>query len=306
MMEILRIEGLKKAFGASEVIKGIDLTVSEGKIFGFIGQNGAGKTTTMKMILGLLEKDAGEIYVCGEKVRYGETKSNRFIGYLPDVPEFYGYMTPMEYLSLCGEITGMEKREIDEKSKELLSLVGLPVNKKRIGAFSRGMKQRLGIAQALLNEPKLLICDEPTSALDPMGRMEILEILKSVKGKTTVLFSTHILSDVERICDEVAVLHGGHLVLTGPLEEIKKQHRKEGLFVQFQMEEDLERFSSFEKISSYEVERDGDGRSLLVTGKTMAEVQKDVYAALLELQMVPQKVELLEPSMEHLFLEVVK
>ena len=305
-MEVLKIEGLKKAFGSSEVIKGIDLSVTEGKIFGFIGQNGAGKTTTMKMILGLLEKDQGEIYVCGEPVKYGETRTNRYIGYLPDVPEFYSYMTPMEYLSLCGEITGMEKEKIKKRSEELLSLVGLPMNKKRIGAFSRGMKQRLGIAQALLHEPKLLICDEPTSALDPMGRMEILKILQSVKGKTTVIFSTHILSDVERICDEVAVLHGGHLVLQGPLEEIKKKHRKEGLDVLFQEERDLHAFMASEKLSFYEMERDGDGRSVLVTGRNMENIQKDVYEVLLTLQIVPQKVELLEPTMEHLFLEVVK
>lgn len=305
-MEVLKIEGLKKAFGSSEVIKGIDLSVTEGKIFGFIGQNGAGKTTTMKMILGLLEKDQGEIYVCGEPVKYGETRTNRYIGYLPDVPEFYSYMTPMEYLSLCGEITGMEKEKIKKRSEELLSLVGLPMNKKRIGAFSRGMKQRLGIAQALLHEPKLLICDEPTSALDPMGRMEILRILQSVKGKTTVIFSTHILSDVERICDEVAVLHGGHLVLQGPLEEIKKKHRKEGLDVLFQEERDLHAFMASEKLSFYEMERDGDGRSVLVTGRNMENIQKDVYEVLLTLQIVPQKVELLEPTMEHLFLEVVK
>lgn len=305
-MEVLKIEGLKKAFGSSEVIKGIDLSVTEGKIFGFIGQNGAGKTTTMKMILGLLEKDQGEIYVCGEPVKYGETRTNRYIGYLPDVPEFYSYMTPMEYLSLCGEITGMEKEKIKKRTEELLSLVGLPISKKRIGTFSRGMKQRLGIAQALLNEPKLLICDEPTSALDPMGRMEILKILQSVKGKTTVIFSTHILSDVERICDEVAVLHGGHLVLQGPLEEIKKKHRKEGLDVLFQEERDLHAFMASEKLSFYEMEWDGDGRSVLVTGRNMENIQKDVYEVLLTLQIVPQKVELLEPTMEHLFLEVVK
>ena len=115
-MEVLKIEGLTKAFGSSEVIKGIDLSVTEGKIFGFIGQNGTGKTTTMKMILGLLEKDQGEIYVCGEPVKYGETRTNRYVGYLPDVPEFYSYMTPMEYLSLCGEITGMEKEKIKKRS----------------------------------------------------------------------------------------------------------------------------------------------------------------------------------------------
>src|SRR5690606_30013665 len=124
--------------------------------------NGAGKTTTMKMVVGLLKPDAGEIFVCGEKVSYGETKTNRNIGYLPDVPEFYGYLRPMEYLKLCGQITGMSGKETREKSEEMLSLVGLADAKRKIGGFSHGMKQRLGIAQALLNEPKLLICDEPT------------------------------------------------------------------------------------------------------------------------------------------------
>src|SRR5690606_9111798 len=144
----------------------------------------------------------------------------------PDVPEFYGYMDPMEYLKLCGEIAGLTKSQIKSRSEELLELVGLKEHrKKKIGGFSRGMKQRLGIAQALLNEPKLLICDEPTSALDPIGRKEILDILQKVKGKTTVIFSTHILSDVERICDEVAVLHGGNIVLQGSLSELRSKHR---------------------------------------------------------------------------------
>ena len=152
------------------------------------GKNGAGKTTTMKAILGLLKSDSGEIYVMGEKVHFGQTNTNRFIGYLPDVPEFYSYMTQMEYLSLCGEVCGMDKTDIVTRSKELLELVGLGQEHHRIKGFSRGMKQRLGIAQALLNRPKLLICDEPTSALDPAGRKEILDILLAAKEQTTVLF----------------------------------------------------------------------------------------------------------------------
>jgi ABC-type multidrug transport system, ATPase component len=142
----------------------------------------------MKIILGLLKADSGSVTVCGEKVTYGETKTNRNIGFVPDVPEFYGYMNPMEYLKLCGEITGLPKNKIKSRSEELLELVGLKDEKRKIGQFSRGMKQRLGIAQALLNEPKLLICDEPTSALDPIGRKEILDILLAAKGKTTIVF----------------------------------------------------------------------------------------------------------------------
>lgn len=212
-MGILEIRNISKSFGDNKVLDGLSFSVPENSIFGFVGQNGAGKTTTMKMILGLLKADSGSISVCGEKVSFGQTKTNRDIGYLPDVPEFYSYMRPKEYLKLCGEITGLPNEKIKARSEELLTLVGLQGINKKIGGFSRGMKQRLGIAQALLNEPRLLICDEPTSALDPLGRKEILDILQQVKGKTTVIFSTRILSDVERVCDQVAVLHKGKLAL---------------------------------------------------------------------------------------------
>ena len=169
-MNVLSIRNLSKSFGQQQIIKDLNMSVPEGSVFGFIGQNGAGKTTTMKMVLGLLQPDQGEILVCNEPVNFGQTKTNQYIGYLPDVPEFYNYMTAMQYLTLCGEIVGLPKEIISQKGKKLLSLVGLDGVGKRVGGYSRGMKQRLGIAQALLADPKLLICDEPTSALDPVGR----------------------------------------------------------------------------------------------------------------------------------------
>lgn len=224
-MDMLHITNLSKRFGDKEVLKGLTLSVPEHSIFGFIGKNGAGKTTTMKTVLGLLKPDAGEVSVAGEKVVYGQTATNRHIGYLPDVPEFYSFMTAPEYLSFCGEITGIPKSEVKPRSSELLSLVGLDGETHRIKGFSRGMKQRLGIAQALLNRPKLLICDEPTSALDPVGRKEILDILFSIREQTTVLFSTHILSDVERICTDVAFLDNGAVDVQGKLSAIKAKYR---------------------------------------------------------------------------------
>ena len=166
-MEMLRITALHKRFGDKEVLNGLELSVPEHSIFGFIGRNGAGKTTTMKTILGLLKADAGEILVNGEKAVYGQTGTNRHIGYLPDVPEFYPFMTAPEYLRFCGEITGMNKTEITGRCEELLQLVGLREEKHRIKGISRGMKQRLGIAQALLNRPKLLICDPGPAAGRP-------------------------------------------------------------------------------------------------------------------------------------------
>lgn len=305
-MDILQIDGISKQFGTNKVIDRLSFSVKEGSIFGFIGQNGAGKTTTMKMILGLLKIDQGEIKVCGEKVTYGQNKTNQMIGYLPDVPEFYNYMKPKEYLKLCGEITGIPRTELDNKISELLNLVGLIGANKKIGGFSRGMKQRLGIAQALLNEPKLLICDEPTSALDPIGRKEILDILERVKGKTTVIFSTHILSDVERICDEIAVLHDGKVALTGTIAQLKARHSQEGLQIEFLTLNDREHFlnciSTFDKINQIKETKMG----LTLFSEEIHLLQAKVFECIMAEHILPTKIEVLEPSIEHLFMEVVK
>ena len=238
MSGCLCVNNVSKSFGGAKVIDGLTFTVPENSVFGFIGRNGAGKTTTMKMALGLLKPDDGDITVCGEPVRYGQTATNRHVGYLPDVPSFYGFMRPREYLALCGEITGLSKARIKARSDELLSLVGLEDVNKKIGGFSRGMMQRLGIAQALLDEPKLLICDEPTSALDPVGRKEILDILHQIKGKATVVFSTHILSDVERICDRIAVIDKGRIVNESAMSDLKYPRTSKTMTIEFAQETD--------------------------------------------------------------------
>jgi ABC-2 type transport system ATP-binding protein len=305
-MGILEIKQLYKTVGNHQVLNGLDMDVPESSVFGFVGQNGAGKTTTMKIALGLLKANSGNITVCSEKVTYGETKTNRFIGYLPDVPEYYGYMRPMEYLSLCGEITGLSKARIKAKGEELMSLVGLAGEKRKIGGFSRGMKQRLGIAQALLNEPKLLICDEPTSALDPIGRKEILDILLAIKGRTTVIFSTHILSDVERICDRVAVLNKGKLALYGTLAEVKKRHRHNGFIIKFLSVGELSLFAECDelKIPSVNLSPDGDTVTVTVTDtKAGGQFLIDLLA---KKQITPARFEVMEPTLESLFAEVVQ
>lgn len=305
-MDILTIEHLSKSFGTNKVIDDLSFSVPEHAVFGFIGQNGAGKTTTMKMILGLLKPNGGRINVYDQTVTYGQTKTNRQIGYLPDVPEFYHYMKPLEYLNLCGKITGLSNEKIKEKSQELIVLVGLEKANKRIGGFSRGMKQRLGIAQALLNEPKLLICDEPTSALDPMGRKEILDILSRVKGKTTVLFSTHILSDVERICDHIAVLHNGKLALSGTLAHIKKQHKRDGLLIEFSSQAEKEQFTAAPEILPHLVDAKQTATSLMIHTGSLDRAEAAVIATLSEKRLLPVKLEVLEPTLESLFMEVVK
>lgn len=305
-MNVLSIRGLSKSFGQQKIINDLNMSVPEGSVFGFIGQNGAGKTTTMKMVLGLLQSDQGEILVCNEPVHYGQTKTNQYIGYLPDVPEFYSYMTAMQYLTLCGGIVGLSKESISQKRQKLLFLVGLDGVEKRIGGYSRGMKQRLGIAQALLTDPKLLICDEPTSALDPVGRKEILDILYKIRGTTTVLFSTHILSDVERICDHVALLNGGNIAVGGTLSEIKALHSHDSLLIEFSNRDDLWQFKVHLAEQTLLNEAEEKGREIIIHSREMKKVQLIILTTLAEADITPVKLELMEPSLESLFLEVIK
>lgn len=313
-MDVLSIQNLEKSFGCKQVLCGLDLSVPEHSIFGFIGKNGAGKTTTMKAILGLLKPDGGEIHVMGEKVRFGQTGTNRYIGYLPDVPEFYAYMTPLEYLHFCGAVSGMSKFDTASRSKELLELVDLGQECRRIKGFSRGMKQRLGIAQALLNRPKLLICDEPTSALDPAGRKEILDILLAVREQTTVLFSTHILSDVERICDQAAFLKDGKIAMQGTMADLRNQRSQQ--FQRFQ------RFQRFQLSSDGFVLETRQAEDAETLAKAFGELRRteshtlifhggeDVFFAILHYvaqHRIPvQKIEQIQPTLESLFLEVTK
>lgn len=298
-MDMLRITDLHKRFGDKEVLRGLNLTVPEHSVYGFIGKNGAGKTTTMKTILGLLKADSGEIIVGGEKVVYGQTSTNQYIGYLPDVPEFYPFMTAPEYLRFCGEITGMKKAECDDRCKKLLELVGLSDEKHRIKGFSRGIKQRLGIAQALLNRPKLLICDEPTSALDPVGRKEILDILLTVRQQTTVLFSTHILSDMERICTDVAFLNNGVVETQGKLSDIKTKYRSEEYLLETENDADIRKL-----IQAYP--------AMKQIGKNQLTFYESVLCAFDVLRFVSDqhiallKFERVEPTLESLFMEVTQ
>ncbi len=296
-MDILTIENLRKSFGEKEVLRGLNLSVPEHSIFGFIGRNGAGKTTTMKAILGLLKPDGGAIRVMGETVHFGQTRTNRYIGYLPDVPEFYPYMTALEYLRFCGEISGMEKTDLRVRSEELLELVGLGQEKHRIKGFSRGMKQRLGIAQALLNRPKLLICDEPTSALDPVGRKEILDILLAAREQTTILFSTHILSDVERICTEAAFLNDGKVAMQGTIAELRGMRSSDGFLIETERKEDADTLKrAFRGSNAIE--------NNLVALHGSAEQFYDMMQFIAENKIPVQRIERMEPTLESLFLEV--
>ena len=227
LKSILAVEELTKSFPTGfwrkpvRVLEGLSFNVRENEIVGFLGPNGAGKTTTIKIVNRLAFPDSGKAMLFGEDVS-GEADHRRRIGFMPEQPYFYEYLTAVEFLRLCGRLCGMSIKDVDSRSSQILSRVGLHgVQGKAIRKYSKGMMQRLGLAQAMLHDPELVILDEPMSGLDPLGRMEVRGIIRDLKaaGKT-VFFSSHIISDVEALCDRVIMLDKGRKVAEGRVEDL--------------------------------------------------------------------------------------
>ncbi|GAP10096.1 ABC-type multidrug transport system, ATPase component [Bellilinea caldifistulae] len=219
---VIETKGLEKSFGNVKVLQGVDLSVKQNSIFGFLGPNGAGKTTTMKILLGLIRPTGGSGSIFGRDIVQESVAIRERIGYLPQQPRFIEYMSARENLEFTAAFfyTG-PKSKIRMRCDEMLELVGLTDKAERpIRTFSGGEKQRLGIALAQVNYPDLLILDEPASALDPLGRQEVLEIMQRLRKHTSIFYSTHILDDVQRVSDSVAILNHGKVVASGPIELI--------------------------------------------------------------------------------------
>jgi ABC-2 type transport system ATP-binding protein len=214
--------GLSKRYSGGVVaLENLSLTVPSGSIFGFLGPNGAGKTTTLRLLTGLATATEGTGTVAGVAIGGTGGQLARHIGYLDQDPRFYGWMKGRELLEMVGELHGLHGAELRQRVGEVLEIVGLTsAANRRIGGYSGGMRQRLGIGQALINQPRVLFLDEPVSSLDPEGRRDVLEIISRLRGTATVFMSTHILNDVERVCDRVAILNFGHLVVAGPIDEL--------------------------------------------------------------------------------------
>ena len=219
--------GLTKRFGTVTALDGLELDVPAGSIFGFLGPNGAGKTTTMRLLTSLARADAGTATVGGVPVGDGAPNRRGLLGYLDQDPRFHGWMRGRELLALVGELYGMRGAPLRARIVEVLELVDLAdAAGRRIGGYSGGMRQRLGLAQAILNRPPVLLLDEPVSSLDPEGRRDMLEVIRKLGRTSTVLFSTHILNDVERVCDRVAIIDRGRLVTEGPMDDLVERYAR--------------------------------------------------------------------------------
>ena len=223
----LDIRGLSKSYRIGHLrgkrrpaLRDLTLQVPRGSVFGCLGPNGSGKSTTLKLLLGLIFPDSGDAVILGHPL--GARAARQSLGYLPENPYFYDYLTPREYLDYAGRLFGLSPGARRDRARELLDLVGItPAADVQMRRFSKGMLQRLGLAQALVNRPELVFLDEPMSGLDPLGRRSVREIILKLKAEgSTVFFSTHILPDAETLCDEVAVLRGGSVVAKGRLDQI--------------------------------------------------------------------------------------
>jgi ABC-2 type transport system ATP-binding protein len=236
MSAILKTEKLRVEYGGGAArhlpkvaLQGLDLAVQAGEVFGFLGPNGAGKTTTMNVLLGFVPPTSGAASLFGIDVR--QPIARQRIGYLPELTYYYKFLTAEELLRFYAKIFGLSRRETDQRIEKLIALVELGHAAKRpIKTYSKGMQQRVGLAQALINNPDLLILDEPTSGLDPLGRMKVREIIQRLKNEgKTVFFSSHEMGEVETVCDRVAIIHQGELKIEGRVTDLVANYQADNL-----------------------------------------------------------------------------
>ena len=226
-MKAISTSGLSKYYKETKALDGLSMEVPENVVFGFLGPNGAGKTTAIKLLTGFISPTKGSAQVAGKDIRSDSLELQSVIGLLPDVPAFYDWMNAEEYLRYIGELHRLDSKTIRRRMDHLLSLVELKKeSRRRIGGYSRGMRQRLGIAQSLMNEPKVLFMDEPTSALDPVGKRKVLALIKDLKQVSTVFMSTHNLNEVERVCDMVGIINEGRLITVSSVESLQKKYAR--------------------------------------------------------------------------------
>ena len=246
----IEVKNLLKVYGAQKAVNNISFTVNKGEIVGFLGPNGAGKSTTMKIITGYLQQNGGEAYVCGINVTDNPLETKKKIGYLPELNALYYDMFVREYLSFVAEIHNI--RNPQSRIKNIIELVGLSNEaNKKIGQLSKGYKQRVGLAAALIHDPEVLILDEPTSGLDPNQIIEIREVIKKQGKDKTVLFSSHILQEVEAMCDRVIIINKGEIVANDKLSNLKKINQgSHAVIVQFKEPVDKHLLENIKDISS--------------------------------------------------------
>lgn len=290
---MLRVTELTKSFQGHAVVQNVSFELKTRHATALIGPNGAGKTTILSMLAGILEPTSGNIQMDGKVVNLAD------IGFLPQYPKFFESLSAREFLQMCGQLNGMSKVDIEARIEEVLQFVGLyEAMHQKTSTFSGGMKQRLGIAQAVLHRPKLLLLDEPVSALDPVGRREMMELLQELQKETTILYSTHILNDAEQMTDEVLFIKEGQLVESGSLQAMKQKYAEDCYVIQVN---DAEQATEIVRLAPFAVQQEGNTLKVMVDEML---TMRTLHQFLATLPFDVQKVEKQSATLEEIFMKV--
>lgn len=297
MKTFLHVQALTKEYGKEKAVNQVTFSLYKNTATALIGPNGAGKTTTLSILAGLLKQSSGSVVIDGDI--QGDIRSE--IGFLPQYPQFYSWLTALEFIEMVAKLSGIDGKMIKSQSVRTLDFVGLADAKnKKIGTFSGGMKQRLGLAQAIVHKPGLLLLDEPVSALDPMGRREVLNLLKELQEHTTILYSTHILNDAEEMTDQLLFLRKGELVEQGSLKEVRDKYANPQYRILFA---DTEEAAKFVEISPWPARQENEVAFVPLEDKKP--IMNEVLQVLANSNLSLSKLERASASLEEIFLQVV-
>jgi ABC-2 type transport system ATP-binding protein len=302
---MIQVENLHKHYGAVRALDGLNMTVEPGTLYGFLGPNGAGKTTTLRILTGLARPTSGRASVAGVDLTADGRTLSRRVGYLPEVPAFYPWMTPYEFLDYLGRLHGLPLPDRAARTKELLGLVGLAESAgRRIGGFSRGMRQRLGLAAALVHRPEVLLLDEPVSALDPAGRKQVLDLIEGLAGQCTVLMSSHILADVERVCNVVGIIAKGRMIVQAQREELMRRYAQPILEAETRNEAEAQRWAGNLRGQPWAVSVSVEGARLRVSVHQVERASLEMLASASAHRISLRRYEEMQPSLEDVFLQL--
>ncbi len=307
MTPAIRCENLTRHYSDVKALQDLTLEVAPGSVFGFLGRNGAGKTTTIRLLTGLAHPTRGTAWVAGVQTTNGDSAAREKFGYLPQDPAFHNWMTPVEYLDYVARLFALDAPARRQRIAELLELVDLQAAaKRRIGGFSGGMRQRLGIAQALIHSPPVLLLDEPTSALDPAGRYEVLDLIASLRGQVTVFLSSHILVDVERVCDTIGVIHKGRLILVSEREKLLADYAVNAVELELDaVSAPLSRhFVAHLQAQPWVAEIKQDDRTLRILVSDAPQAKQRLLPLVVEHGLLLARYEWVRPSLEEIFLQI--
>lgn len=300
--------GLTKRYGDVLALDHLSLDVPTGSVFGFLGPNGAGKTTTLRLLTGLAHPSEGSATVAGMDIVTGGARLRQRISFLDQSPQYYGWMSGSELLRFVGELFGLSGAALHRRVDEVLAQTGLTeAAGRRIGGYSGGMRQRIGLAQALINRPDVLFLDEPVNSLDPAGRHDILDVIAGLRGQATVLMSSHILADVERVCDAVAIINAGRLVISSPIAELQERYAQPIYLLEPEPGQDalVQKLTTALRDAPWAGDVVQEQSQIRVVARDPARASSEIFGLIASLGVEVQRFERGRPSLEDVFLRLV-